>query len=169
MKETLRHQEAFEYYYGLGESRSCRAVADRFTVSETSAKKWKSQFGWESRIAERDAKNAQALAKKTDTTIVAQKAKYLKIVRAAIANVVRDNTDASGNLTLPKTKTARDFTDVVERLTKLDLLLSGEATERTDDMGTVVLRVDDGVDPDSDEAKAEDALGDCAAAASEER
>ena len=157
MQETLRHRDAFEFYYSLGDSRSLPQVAQRFTVSERSVKKWSRVFGWQDRVAERDAKNAEKLAKKTDTTIVAQKAKYLQVVRAAIANVVNSVMDAGGNLTLPKTKTARDFADVVERLTKLDLLLSGEATERTDDMGTVILKVDDGVDPDSPEAQGENA------------
>lgn len=157
MNEGLKHKEAFEHYYGLGDDRSLQKVAKQYTVSETAVRKWSAMFGWTDRIAERDAKNAQALAKKTDTTIVAQKAKYLQVVRAAIANVVNSVMDAGGNLTLPKTKTARDFADVVERLTKLDLLLSGEATERTDDMGTVILKVDDGVDPDSPEAQGENA------------
>ena len=155
MQETLRHRDAFEFYYSLGDSRSLPQVAQRFTVSERSVKKWSRVFGWQDRVAERDAKNAEKLAKKTDTTIVAQKAKYLQVVRAAIVGLVEAHTDrATGKLVFPcgKGGPAADY----ERLVKLDLLLSGEATERTDDMGTVILKVDDGVDPDSPEALAEE-------------
>ena len=40
MKETARHQTAFEAYFALGPKRSLRAVARRLDVSQAAVKKW---------------------------------------------------------------------------------------------------------------------------------
>jgi len=53
MKETLRHREAFEYYYVLGNDRSYPQVASKFTVSLTSVKKWAKEFNWQQRVQDR--------------------------------------------------------------------------------------------------------------------
>lgn len=82
--ETLRHREAFDYYYSLGEKRSYPQVADKFTVSRTAVKVWSKSFGWRELIAKRDKKNAKAITKKTDAQIVQQDAQNIKIARAAI-------------------------------------------------------------------------------------
>lgn len=83
MNETLRHKEAFEYYYKLGDKRSYPQVADKFTVSETSIKVWSANFDWKERIKKRDEQNALALAKRNDRQIVRDKAKDLKLVEIA--------------------------------------------------------------------------------------
>ena len=83
-KETLRHQEAFDYYYSLGEKRSYPQVSDKFTVSQTSIKKWSKAFKWQERIVERDEKNAKALAKKTDKKVQERDEQNIKIARKAI-------------------------------------------------------------------------------------
>lgn len=123
MNETLRHREAFDYYYGLGDKRSCEEVARKLSVSATSVFKWKKAHDWDSRVEQRDIENARRIEKKTDDTIVNTKARYRKIIKALIAKaVVKIN---KGDL---DPETIQD----VERLAKLDLLLMGEATERTE-------------------------------------
>jgi hypothetical protein len=127
VKETLRHKEAFEYYYSLGDKRSYPQVSDKFTVSQTSIKKWASNFSWQERIIQRDIEIAKSLEKKTNRTIVNEKANYRKIIKVIIGKFVetiqtkiRDKQDLD---------IIKDLADL-EKLIKLDLLLMGEATGR---------------------------------------
>ena len=120
MTETLRHREAFEYYYGLGQSRSLVAVASQFNVSERTVARWSKNFAWQERIEQRDIENAKHLEKKTNEVVVNEKANYRKIIKAAIGDFVRRM--ASGDVTV-------NSVSDLERLVKLDLLLMGEATE----------------------------------------
>jgi len=84
MEETLRHREAFEYYYGLGDGRSYPQVASRFTVSLTSVKKWAKSFNWRERVRDRDMENAQKLEEQTNETILHTKSKYLHIIQSTL-------------------------------------------------------------------------------------
>jgi hypothetical protein len=127
-KETLRHMEAFEYFYSLGDSRSLRAVAEKFTISETSAKLWARSFGWDDRVTQRDIEAAKKLEKKTMTTVVNEKANYRKIIRAAVGDFVARLKEGQ-----VKIETVAEF----EKLVKLDLLLMGENTEKTEVTGAV--------------------------------
>lgn len=120
MKETLRHREAFEYYYGLGQSRSLVAVASHFGVSERTVARWSKNFAWQERIEQRDIENAKHLEKKTNELVVNEKANYRKIIKAAIGDFVKRM--AAGDVTV-------NSVSDLERLVKLDLLLMGEATE----------------------------------------
>lgn len=81
MEETLRHREAFEFYYALGSNRSYPQVASQFTISLTSVKKWAKSFKWQDRVKERDIKNTRKLEEKTDETIIQAKSKYLAIIQ----------------------------------------------------------------------------------------
>ena len=121
MKETLRHQEAFEYYYTLGEKRSITTVSHKYNVSRPAVAKWSGAFNWQERIEQRDMENARRLEKKTNNTIVNEKAHYRKIIKASINTFVEK---------LKARKIEVDSIQDIERLIKLDLLLMGEATER---------------------------------------
>lgn len=120
MRETLRHREAFEYYYSLGEKRSYPQVASKFAVSVTSVKKWAKAFNWQERVEQRDIENARKLEKKTNEAVVETKANYRKIVKAAIARWVENFRERS-----IEPGSVQDL----ERLIKLDLLLMGEDPE----------------------------------------
>jgi uncharacterized protein YjcR len=119
--EKLKHKEAFEYYYSLGDKRTLKQVAEKFEVSDNSARKWSHYFNWQQRIIDRDEENAKKLEKKTNTSIVQEKAKYRKIIQDSI-NSYMGNLD-KGNI---------EITNVadLEKLIKLDLLLMGEATDK---------------------------------------
>jgi transposase len=121
--ESLRHREAFEYYYGMGKDRSLSQVASRFDVTVQAVGKWSSSFNWQERIEQRDIENGKRLAKKTDDTIVETKANYRKIIKACIAQAVEKIRN--------RELTAATIQDL-ERLIKTDMLLLGEATERND-------------------------------------
>lgn len=123
MKETLRHNEAFEFYYSLGENRSYLKVADKFDTSKTTVYKWAKQFNWNERVQQRDIEIAKKLEKKTNTTVTNEKARYRTIVKAAINDFAKrlheEEIEVNSVLDL-------------ERLVKLDLLLMGEPTDRTE-------------------------------------
>lgn len=120
MIETLKHREAFEYYYGLGESRSLKKVCQKYTVSIPALKNWSKAFNWQERVQLRDQNNAEKLEQKTDIKVVDDKAKMLNIVRYGI-NLFAEN--------LKKKLVAIDNVQDFERLVKMGLLLQGEHTE----------------------------------------
>lgn len=143
MKETLRHIEAFEYLYSLGEGRSYASVARQFNVAERNVQRWANAFDWPARIVERDRRNGYALARKTDQGVVSTKAAYraeirgyLAIFKSLIERAVETDAE-SGTLRFNiKLQTADELAravGAVEKLVKLDLLLQGEATEITSD------------------------------------
>lgn len=85
MIETLRHREAFEYYYKLGANRTLIQVAAQFNVSVQTTTKWNKSFSWQEKVQKRDNKNAIAIAERNDKVIVRDKAKDLKLIEVAKA------------------------------------------------------------------------------------
>ena len=84
MKEQPRHKKAFEYYVSLKEKRSLNAVGKEFKVSDQTMTKWNREFCWQERVKGRDEKNAEAIAKKTDSAIVKRDTRNIKIAEGAI-------------------------------------------------------------------------------------
>lgn len=144
MKETLRHTEAFEYYYSLGNRRSYPQVALKFVVSRTSIVKWACAHKWAKRVQQRDIKIARRLKKKTDTAVVNSRADYrkeikenLRLLKAILGTALRKVVDKDGNLiktelvvSVNNAKNVAAIIQAYEKLVKLDLLICGDATER---------------------------------------
>lgn len=122
MKETLRHKQAFDYYYSLGNERSFKLVESKYKVSNMTVARWSKAFNWQHRIEQRDIENSKKLEKKTDNAIVNSKADY----RALIKQTVDEYKE---RLRLGRIKITRP--QDLESLAKLDLLLMGEETEIT--------------------------------------
>ena len=120
MKETLRHRQAFEAYYAMGEARSLESLAAICKVSAKSAKKWSKELDWQKRIAERDAEIADALAKKAKASTLATKLEYRKLVQATLSPWVQRVKAGQAGV-----ESVRDMDCAI----KLDLLLMGEPTE----------------------------------------
>ena len=120
MKEKLKHREAFNYYYVLGDKRTLQLVAAKFTVSRQSISKWKRKFNWQKRIESRDMKNGKKLEEKTDKAIVQSKANY----RALISKVVKKFEEK-----LKDGKIRIERPEDLNVMAKLDLLLMGENPE----------------------------------------
>jgi len=56
MKETLRHKEAFEYYYSLGGTatdKNCGKVGAKIGVSCNTIWNWYKAFNWKERVEQR--------------------------------------------------------------------------------------------------------------------
>jgi len=136
MIETLRHKEAFEYYYSLGDKRSCHKVGIKFAISRQSIEKWAKNFNWKQRVEQRDIENGKKLEAKTDKTIVNSKADYraeiktqLGILKAILNKVIQD-FKKNEILDVENVKDLEKVINSYEKLCKLDLLMMGESTER---------------------------------------
>jgi len=120
MRETLRHREAFELYYALGEKRSYLDIASKVGVSCKSVEKWGVNFGWQLRVQQRDKEIADKLTENNNKIILEDKARLRRVIKIAVANFLERL--AAKEVTID----ARDFV----ALAKLDLHLMGEPTER---------------------------------------
>lgn len=116
-KETLKHKEAFEFYYSLGSVRSYQKVAEEYKVTLKSVAQWSKSFNWQERIAQRDIEIGQQLKEKTMDTIINEKANYRKIVKLAMSQLVESMR--AGEMTYR----IQDL----ERLIRLDMYLLGES------------------------------------------
>jgi len=145
MKETLRHQKAFDYYYLLGDKRSIQKVCLKYAVSTAAVKKWSIAFNWQVRVHQKDIEIAKKLEKKVDDIIVNTKADYRRdiksaygIIKAIINTAIANVKDKDGNLIkklIPKIRNVEDTKksiESMEKLIKADLLLMGEASDRTE-------------------------------------
>ena len=112
-KETLRHQEAFDYYYSLGENRSYAKVADKFNVALGTVTKWAGSFSWQRRVIERDRKISLQMQRDLDKQILEDKKNYRKIIQASVKKYI-DNLSA-GKVTVNSVKDL----DMLLRLDKL--------------------------------------------------
>ena len=116
MQETLRHQQAFEYYYMLGPERSLGKVASKFNVSRPTVTLWSQKLNWPQRVVDRDNKNMQTIRERNDESVVADMESYRKIIRASVGDYIKRLKDG-----LVKIDNVNDFT----RLVKLDMELCG--------------------------------------------
>jgi len=121
MKEKLKHKEAFEYYYSLGDKRSLKKVALQYTCSIPAVKKWSIAFNWQDRIELRDIDNGKKLEAKTDKAVVNSKADYRALIRKTVDLYKKKLDDGKIIISRPQD---------LDILAKLDLTMMGEATER---------------------------------------
>ena len=129
-KETLKHQEAFDFYYSLGEDRSYAKVAEQFNVSIGTVAKWAGSFSWQRRIVERDRKIALQMQRALDKQILEDKKSYRKIIQASVKKYIDNLTD--GKVTINSVK---DF----DTLVRLDKLLMDDLDKGTaDDINSLI-------------------------------
>ena len=89
MKEQDHHKKAFEFYYGLGEGRSYKLVAEEFRVSLATVKVWGKAFGWKERIGGRDADAARTMADQSLKSTTEKIARNRKIVEMGLMQVAK--------------------------------------------------------------------------------
>lgn len=121
MKEKLKHKEAFEYYYSLGDKRTLKKVSLQYACSVPGVKKWSKAFNWQDRIELRDINNGKKLEAKTDKAIVNSKADYRALIKKVVEEFEQRLKDKKIKISSPG-----DLTEMA----KLDLLMMGESTER---------------------------------------
>jgi hypothetical protein len=124
MTETLRHREAFEHYYRLGEGRSLGLVAGECRVSEKSVAAWSKEFRWQRRVSDRDQAISRQLREHTDTDVLEDRLRArraLSVALAAFGDAVED-----GNVRI---RTWGDFERCLRALLVLDNGLGARAGE----------------------------------------
>ena len=125
-RETYRHQAAFEYYYTLGVSnpkeRSLAGVARRFKVCEQAVFGWSAAFKWQKRIHERETLVAGLVADKSVEDEVEMRRRHLTLCKAVQGRFAE----------LLKNKTVKPTASDFEKIAKLEILLTGGATERSE-------------------------------------
>jgi len=131
MDEEQIHLDAFEKYFecrqsGKNKSECVSELALENNLSKTTIWTWKKNFNWDDREAVRSAEINAEVQKKTNSTIIDNKTKYLSYVHAILNKIIVKNPDGSFDIKLD-IKNISDF----EKVTKLGLLLQGEDTERT--------------------------------------
>lgn len=135
MIETLRHRDAFEFYYISGDKRSLTSVAHKFNISKQSVTKWNKNFNWQKRVEQRDIENAKLLEKKTNKIVVNSKADYraeiksqMGILKALLNKVIKDIKNNIG-FDISNVKELNDIMNSYDKLCKLDLSIMGESLE----------------------------------------
>lgn len=127
-KENELQRKAFELYYGLGDKRSLRAVAETIGRTERTVAGWSRSFNWVARVTQRNIEDAQnSKEAKITAELTDVRTKYRILINNLMADFSKDI--AQGKV---KVKNINDF----DRLVKLDMLLMGEATERVENGGS---------------------------------
>ena len=119
-KEQDHHEQAFEYYYALGESRSYEKVATEFHVALSTAKLWGRSFHWKQRIRERDMEVAREVATRTLTDEVSHRERSLQIVQMALVQLARAIVEGNVKMTLGD----------LDKLIRLEAFLSDQPDSR---------------------------------------
>lgn len=126
-KENELQSRAFEMYYGLGDKRSLKAVAETIGRTERTVAGWSRSFNWVARVTQRNIENSQNKREEAiNTQLTNVRARYRVIINNFMAELSK--RVIKGEI---RVRNIQDF----ERLVKLDLLLMGEATERTEVAG----------------------------------
>jgi hypothetical protein len=127
-KETIRHIEAFEMYYNMGDTRSLQRLSDVLGLSLASTLKWSRSFGWVARIVERDKRlkisNAKAYEKLSDRLAIANLNKTMNMIEKCI-NIFDTNIEL-GNVDV---NTIKDLTNLAETQVKIFNLIVGDKEE----------------------------------------
>lgn len=131
--ETLRHQQAFEYYCELGDKRSLQSLAKHYAISHTAARQWSASFGWADRVIQRDEIIATAMAKHAINKNIKQKQKMINTCEMILDDFAKRAKPTYTGKNKIIIKSGSDY----ERIAKLQLLLSGEVTDRVESIEVV--------------------------------
>lgn len=120
MKETARHQKAFETYFALGPDRSLHELASKVGVSVAAAKKWSVAFSWKARVADRDQAVGGLVRERATKAEVDRRSQNRRIIEAGIISVARAIADG---------RVSPSLSDL-DRLVRLQCFVEGEADSR---------------------------------------
>jgi transposase len=134
--ESLKNIEAFEYYYSLGDKRSCSKVAGKFHVSERTVYNWSSWYNWQERVKHRNREYAKKIDEQTNTSLIDAKTKYLSIINDIIEVFKTKLND--GEIRINRVND-------LERLVKLEMLLREGEMPSEDRIINIIIEKDDKV------------------------
>lgn len=130
-QENNIQREAFEFYYGLGEQRSLKAVANHFNRAERTVAGWSRAFNWVDRCSQRAMEEAKGREKAS--MVLDVKTTYRKLCNNLIAVANKDFKE--GKLKI------RSISDL-EKIVKLDMAMIDNPVD-TLQAGTYTLSADD--------------------------
>lgn len=130
-KENKLQREAFEFYYGLGNQRSLKAVASHFNRSERTVAGWSRDLNWVDRVKQKELDEAEG--KEKQGLMLDVKVTYRKVLNNLLAVFSKDFKE--GKI---KIKSIQDL----ERVIKLDLLLMGDAVDKVENDGVELTEED---------------------------
>lgn len=116
----LKHIKEFDYYYGLGASRSYTKVAEKFKKSIKTIEKWGYTEGWQKEVRLRDKLVLEKARERAVIDKVETIEDYRKIIKASLSVYI--DKLKKGKIDI---KTVQDM----ERLMKLDIDLLNEVEE----------------------------------------
>lgn len=116
--EEAQHLRAFEIYYQLGDKRTLAKVAEKVGRSPDWVSTVAKAFDWKRRVNERDHRQSESILDRIDEYKLKEKENNLKLIRATKARYAQ--------LLMSQKITAAEF----EKIVKLEMLITGEATER---------------------------------------
>lgn len=137
----IDRNKAFEKYYELGDNRTITDVSKITGYEYIRLCRWRRQYNWEKKIAERDKLVYDVLKAKAVTSVVKLKLGYSNLIGEMIQTMINNINEYNRKVELVNhsAKTPKDMLPYksliydasdFEKLVKLDLLLRGEATER---------------------------------------
>lgn len=88
MRETAKHQEAFEYWFRDGNPRTTNEVAMKFGMNISTVDNWKREFEWERRRVDRNAKVSDYVEDHAIMQLGDAKLKFLDIAHTTIDKYV---------------------------------------------------------------------------------
>ena len=127
-KETLKHYQAFMFYWGLDSDRTHKKVATEYKISTSTVKQWSSRYSWLERIIEMERKVAEKMEADAVASVAKRKQTNLDIVdnlKARFMHVL--NSDQDKGL---KRKNYIESLPDLDRLFKAELLMLDQPTER---------------------------------------
>ena len=137
----------FEQYYALGENRTLKALAKKTGHTLLRLYKWRRKYNWESKVVKRDTEVAMVLRARSINTIVNVKIEYSSIIHTLVKEMI-DNIHEYNDKVRTVNRKAKNPKDIIpyktliysaddfEKLVKLDLLMRGDVTERTEKIVT---------------------------------
>jgi len=126
MREKQKHIDAFDEFYTLGgvaSDENVRYLSGKCQVSERTIWRWYKKLGWKERVHLRNIEVNKEVEKETNSTLVANKAKYLTYVHKLFDDWKR-RVD-SGEVPV-EIKSVSD----VDKIVKLALHLQDEPTDK---------------------------------------
>lgn len=124
MASKIPPDEAFEFYFALGPSRSYQAVAERYGVTKRGVTKLATRDHWQKRVAEREEKARQASDQTAVETLRDLNVRHLKMFRTIEAKAL----ETLRGMPLDR---AIDAIRAMDLAIKGERLVLGEPTERT--------------------------------------
>ncbi len=125
MVTTRIPPEAFDFYVGLAQERSYRQVADHYGVSKRAITKLAVREDWAARLQKIESQARERSDAKLTETVGEMRTRHLTLLKAMSARVVTALREFPLNSGMEAMRAA-------EMVIKLERLISGEPSERTE-------------------------------------